>query len=406
MLRTLIVEDDALKRQRISEVLITVPGFDPGWLSQEADGVSARRALQTTTFDLLILDIAIPDRIDKAPSDDGGIRLLDEIQSRADFRVPRYIIGVTAHDRLLSETKSRFDQQFLSVLHYDPTSDAWAEQLRSGVTHLVGVMDQTSGRTDDYRSHLVVVCALESPELDSILELPWSWEDRYVRGDDTKYHRGRLQRDGEERVIWAAYAARKGMPAAGVLATKMIYSFSPEYVVMPGVTASIAERASFGDVIVAEMCWDWGSGKWVTEDGDAKLLLAPHQAAPASNLLAKLRLLPKEVGVLAEVKQRWLGVKPKEELAVRVGPIASGSAVIGDRSFRARIVEQHRELLGIEMEAYAVFVAAQEAAEPRPKVFAMKSVMDFADSVKDDRYKGYAAYTSARVLQHFVEKHL
>ena len=58
------------------------------------------------------------------------------------------------------------------------------------------------------------------------------------------------------------------------------------------------------------------------------------------------------------------------------------------------------------METYAIFAAAQESAMPRPTVFTMKSVVDFADDAKDDRYQDYGAYTSAQALAHFVQKYL
>ncbi len=44
------------------------------------------------------------------------------------------------------------------------------------------------------------------------------------------------------------------------------------------------------------------------------------------------------------------------------------------------------------METYSVFAAAQESVIPRPTVFAMKSVVDFADDEKDDRYRSTASW--------------
>jgi nucleoside phosphorylase len=80
--------------------------------------------------------------------------------------------------------------------------------------------------------------------------------------------------------------------------------------------------------------------------------------------------------------------------------------VLADGRTLRRIVDQHRNLLGVEMEAYGVFAAAEEVSHPRPEVFALKSVVDFADGEKDDRYQRYASYTSARALQRFVEAFL
>jgi nucleoside phosphorylase len=65
----------------------------------------------------------------------------------------------------------------------------------------------------------------------------------------------------------------------------------------------------------------------------------------------------------------------------------------------------HRELIGVEMEIYGLYAAANNSSNPRPKVFALKSVCDFADSEKDDKAHKYAAYTSARVLEALMERY-
>lgn len=77
--------------------------------------------------------------------------------------------------------------------------------------------------------------------------------------------------------------------------------------------------------------------------------------------------------------------------------MASGAAVIADGDRTKEIGDQHRQLLAIDMESYAVFAAATEAPEPRPTAISLKSICDFGDGNKDDRYQRYATYTSARV---------
>jgi nucleoside phosphorylase len=91
---------------------------------------------------------------------------------------------------------------------------------------------------------------------------------------------------------------------------------------------------------------------------------------------------------------------------VRIGPVASGAAVLQNPEIVADVQKQHRKTLGVEMEAYGVFVAAHEAPEPQPRVLAIKSVCDLADEQKSDDFQGYAAYTSARFLRLLVEEYL
>lgn len=91
---------------------------------------------------------------------------------------------------------------------------------------------------------------------------------------------------------------------------------------------------------------------------------------------------------------------------MHIGPVASGASVLEDQKIADSIVQQHRKLIGIEMEGYAVLASAEEAPLPQPKAFVIKSVCDFADTEKNDEYREYAAYTSAAVLKVFVERYL
>jgi nucleoside phosphorylase len=58
------------------------------------------------------------------------------------------------------------------------------------------------------------------------------------------------------------------------------------------------------------------------------------------------------------------------------------------------------------MESYSVFYAAQNSTDPKPKAIVIKSICDFADSEKSDKYQKFAAYTSSQFAKYLYEKHL
>ena len=97
---------------------------------------------------------------------------------------------------------------------------------------------------------------------------------------------------------------------------------------------------------------------------------------------------------------------PENVLRMRIGPIASGAAVLADPEVASSVIDQHRKLLGIEMESYGVMLAAQESSLPVPKAFSLKSVSDFGEPDKNDDHHQYACYTSATALKIFVERFL
>jgi hypothetical protein len=78
---------------------------------------------------------------------------------------------------------------------------------------------------------------------------------------------------------------------------------------------------------------------------------------------------------------------------------------LADASTVDSIKEQHRDLIGVDMEVYGVYLAADLAARPRPAAFSIKAVTDFADPTKGDDHRAYASYVSASILRHFFERY-
>jgi hypothetical protein len=90
---------------------------------------------------------------------------------------------------------------------------------------------------------------------------------------------------------------------------------------------------------------------------------------------------------------------------IKVGPIASGNAVVKDGTSWDRLKELGvRSVLGIEMEAASL---ARIAFDLRvPSWIVVKGVMDHGDPRKDDRFKPFAARVSAEVLFEFLTRQL
>jgi hypothetical protein len=102
-------------------------------------------------------------------------------------------------------------------------------------------------------------------------------------------------------------------------------------------------------------------------------------------------------------------VNPAEVAAItrhlKIGPVASGSGVLAEGKVIEEIRQfQNRDLIGLEMEIYGVYAAAQQASSPQPRCLAIKGVCDFADPKKHDGAQRFAAFASAQVLKRYIEK--
>jgi nucleoside phosphorylase len=405
MIRILLVDDDPQKTARVLAILKSIRGLDTD-KSVEAvqSAVEAKAALRQKHYDLLILDIALPDKQDSSPVPDGGVKLLDEVAKRTIYKKPREIIGLTAFPEVFLQALPRFNDELWHVIQYDAGSESWAEQLKRKVKYI-----QFATKNPDKAGHgcdLCVVTALHTPEFRAILELPWEWNDLEVEREVVAFKTGTFRSANKPRKVVAVCSGRMGMTAAAITASKAIYNFHPRYIAMAGITAGFRDKCSIGDILVADPSWDYGSGKWQSGTDGPIFKPAPHQLGLPAFLRSRLQAMSENQEILDRIRREWAGDPPSYALRMHIGPMASGSAVQADSESSAEILEQHRKAVGLEMEAYGVMAAAHEAPLPDVKCFVMKSVSDFADSEKEDGFQAYAAYSSASALRIFAEKYL
>ncbi|MGH6884355.1 MAG: hypothetical protein ACREFM_25765, partial [Hypericibacter sp.] len=278
-------------------------------------------------------------------------------------------------------------------------SDQWSTQIAAKIEYIRASKvseNFTDGVT--YGFDLGIVCALEGVEMDAVRDLPLNWQSLRLHHDETRYLSGSLQTSDHTFSVIAAAAPRMGMPAATALAAKMILQFRPRFLCLVGICAGRATKVSRGDVLIADPCWDWGSGKIVSRNDAPEFLPSPHQLDLDVDLRAQLVEICKDPALLAQVKARIRGTKPDRELRAHIGPVASGAAVVADAGTFEGLLDQHRGLLGIEMEAYGVATACMACGKPRPRFLAMKGVSDYADKDKDDSLQEYAAQASAGLM--------
>tara|TARA_R110002110_G_scaffold246221_1_gene462623 strand:- start:40 stop:651 length:612 start_codon:yes stop_codon:yes gene_type:complete len=195
-----------------------------------------------------------------------------------------------------------------------------------------------------------------------------------------------------------------GMVAAAVLTNKTIERLRPRVIAMTGICAGQKDKAQIGDVIVADPAWDFQSGKLRLEDKKAKMEFSPHQIPISHFLRSRFEQMTSDRGIIADIVSKF-GSNAPSGFKLRVGPVASGASVMADGRVINEVREfQNRDLLGLEMEIYGMYAAAQQASSPQPKFLAIKGVCDFADPDKHDGAQRFAAFASAQVLSKYVER--
>src|SRR4029078_1177503 len=158
---------------------------------------------------------------------------------------------------VLEKAGPRFSEDLWSVIQYDPTSDTWVQQLKRKLSY-IALTSRSSG-IPEFEHYLCVVTALQEPEMNAVLQLPWKWRRLERDSDPTIYMKGEFQKGDLTCEVVAAAAHRMGMPTASALAMKMITSFKPRYLAMAGILAGVEGRCELGDIIASDPVWDYGS---------------------------------------------------------------------------------------------------------------------------------------------------
>lgn len=220
----------------------------------------------------------------------------------------------------------------------------------------------------------------------------------FQKDDDTQVYY--TAKDSKGRNLYAARQDEMGMTAAATLTMKLVEHFRPKYVVMPGIAAGVLDDSNglqmYGDVVLADMVWNYSNGKYVSKD-------------KAEIVFGEVGFLPRPTSV--KIDESLLGYFDKavhsasNETHVLIGAMASGSTVVANRVILDKQIKgQFGSTKGLEMEGYGVAYAASHATEPKPKAIIAKSVCDFADSRKSDIYQKFAAHTSCEFIKLMIEE--
>ncbi|MDD2546139.1 MAG: hypothetical protein PHI55_07630 [Burkholderiaceae bacterium] len=399
-LDVLIVEDTPAKKRRMFERLhasLDVFG-DPDVVANTADAI---KRLNEKIYDLMILDLFIPRDNISDPDEQNAIDLLLKIDSGIGLiKKPRHIVSISSSELIGDKTLEFYRSRPWGCLRYSESSDQCIEDLEN-----IGrwIHNDVTGEVKNESCDVFILTALDDPEMQAVeSELPDLGP--YLPMDANQLVRYcDIESNGRILKVGLAFASRMGPVASAILGTKAIEHLKPSLIVMPGICGGIAKNALIGDVIAADPTWDWQSGKYV-DAADVDFEFAPHQLHISTNMRNALLRVKKDALFWQTLASDALSQKV-ELPKLLTGPLATGASVIANERVTRQIKEkQNKNVVGVDMESYAVYAAAA-AAGRHIEVISLKSVCDKANIEKNDEYQAYAAKISAKVTIHFLKQH-
>jgi nucleoside phosphorylase len=400
-LKVLFVEDELHKKTRVLDAIKANPElFDQPDVVETTAGALER--LKAERYDLLLADLILPRQYRGDPSEANGLDLLESVSQLDEGCGAAYTLSISRADQLTPETQKFFSGRPWGLLRYRDDTTSFLDDLISIAQYIQKA--QTGQAAKNPEVDVLIITALLEPEFAAVERALPSLGPKLPLDVRQYYRLGELSLSDTHKVsVAAAHCERMGPVHAAVSASKLCQALNPKLVVMAGICAGYPKKTSLGDVVAAETSWLWQDGKYSVVDGTPGFQGSPHQVhvSPAVKFCLLDMKRDERVWNAFGTASRKVGVVvPK----LVTGPVATSVAVLADAKVRDSIAQtQHRAVVGIDMETYSVYVAA-ESSHSVAHFVSLKAVCDGGDKGKDDEYQAYAAEVSAETALAFIKR--
>ncbi|MFM5335800.1 hypothetical protein ACET97_04555 [Aeromonas enteropelogenes] len=396
----ILVIDDSFDKMRLIATGATEAGIKIENIIHKTNVFDALIELKKTLFDLVFVDIQIPEDATSDINVNGGVEFIEHLELRDDILKPLHVIAITSHHDAYISNLNSFLNKGWGVLSNQTTPD----NIKNIIESRMRLYNHNSTNFD-----IAIITALVRPELEALLNIKLEWERFTLDNDPTVYYKTSIDLPNNlTKTIVTCSCPDMGMVSASAITTKICIKFNPKYIYMCGISAGIKGKVNLGDIIVGETLWDWGFGKLTISDGMPLLQHGANHLSIDNRVKNNLKDIQATRTFLDDIyRETPNGInRPHHPLNAHIGPMASGSVVLEDPDTVALIKGQQRNILAIEMEGYGVMAAAELSVSEKPKVIIIKSICDFADPEKNDNWQTYAAYTSARYTYELIKNNI
>lgn len=410
-LEILIIDDKEQKIDALRKVIN--PLFAEGdVLIEEAQTIAASRELmRENTYDLVILDMVIPELEGEDASRTAGVEFLNEIYDNDSVQKPLQIIGLTEYETEYNEQQATFRDRLWHLLYYSPSKVDWKNQLKGKVLQLAKMKENfIRGLENRNKYDIGIICALseEFEQMQKAFE-GCDWTDCQLPGLPYNFKTTMLTTRGMSNLrIIAACAEHPGVCATTVLATSLYNVARVEAIFMTGITAGMEGRdVKFDDIVIADSVMDYAKGK-MEEKNDTKgvisLLPEISQMTADHALISKVSSFCRDQDIMDDINDdvRKQGLKDKtNDITPHISKTVCGPFVMQSETMMAILKSDDRKLQALDMEGFGLYFSSYVLGCP---ALWIKSVCDYGVEGKDNTRHKPCAYISARFLYEFLRE--
>ena len=391
MIEILIMDDSFDKVKELRQAITPILTEDEIRIDKAQNVVVGREMMQEKQYDLLILDMVMPEHEDDDPSREAGSDYLDEIYTNTTIKSPLQIIGLTEYEEEFNTQQQAFRDKLWHLLFYSQRNRSWRKDLQHKITQLHQFKrDLEESIVHRNKYDIGIICAL-SEEFDQLLKsfhrcqwieishpfLPFVFETTKI-----------VTRGMNEVRIIAACADKPGVCATSVLATTLYTVFDVDTIFMTGISAGFEDESLEKDsIIIAESINDYAIGKVVdgkSEYGDFKLLREIQQIPASRSLISKVSSFIRSTSSDAVIART-----------------VCGPFVMSSQNIMEALKKEDRKFKALDMEGFALYLAAHTLDKD---ALWIKAVSDFGNTGKNDDHHQSSASASASFLYEFIRE--
>ena len=403
----LIIDDKEQKIDNLRKVIAAIS--DEIQIEEAQTIVDAREKMRYVSYDLVILDMVIPELEGDEPSRNGGSDFLMEIYENPDIKQPLQVIGLTEFEEEFNQQKEEFRYRLWYLLFYSQKDYKWKKNLRDKVIQLMGMKrDFVQTLMDRNKYDVGIICALseEFEQMQKAFE-GCVWDDCHLEGLPFTFRTTTVatSRLHDVKVI-AVCAERPGVCATSVLATAMYTVARVDALFMTGITAGVDNGdVHFDDVIIAESVADYATGRLEEDEaGEFNWLHEIHQVNANSSLLSAAASVTRNNSVCRDINTLLVDKNLREgrdNVRFRTAKTVCGPFVIDSKQIVEALKENDRKFQALDMEGFGLYLTAHFLER---QALWIKAVSDFADGSKDNSRHKCCSYASAAFLYQLLRE--
>jgi nucleoside phosphorylase len=313
----------------------------------------------------------------------------------------------------------------VATQHYVFTG--WARRIAAKIDYLIKAQAAAlSYHYNNFAIDVLIVCARYESEFLPIASVAkWTSPPKYGSAHFT--HSDFVEGDlilQKGLTVRAAIlcVGEMGLAPSAALTSNAISMLRPRLVAMVGMccgfaSVKCASPSKLGDIIVVRESANWEEGKIKSsksrrtefknravirriDDLHRPIVMRCVESARKVFEPALASHYQSREGVKLFGEHNGRNIMPD----IKFGMLVSGSSVVASALQVRKILERFPSALGLEMEMFAVFVAADLAIGRRPGVIGVKGVADLGTALKNNKLQSFASVASFLTLKAILTK--